>query len=327
MLALGIDSGGSKTIFALCDTDGNNIGMIETPTIAITQNDEGEMREGLNAGIDALAAASGARRADIGSICFGMPCYGESDTRDEIIRRVSKDVAQDIPYYLCNDSEVAWAGSFALEPGINIVAGTGTIAFGVDTDGTRARCGGWGYQFSDEGSGYWLGLRLLELFCKQSDGRIPERGPLYDIMRKKFSLKNDFEIIDIAEQQYTPYRDRVASLQLLLLEAAKQGDASAIAAYAEAGQEIALNVSGIIRKLDFAGEIRISYSGGIFKVGALVLDSFQKALEGHRCVLCEPLAPPWAGSLLLALQRIAMASPETIEAILRQKEKEARKLS
>ena len=42
-----------------------------------------------------------------------------------------------------------------------VIAGTGSIAVGVDADGRTARAGGWGHILGDEGSGYDLGHRGL----------------------------------------------------------------------------------------------------------------------------------------------------------------------
>lgn len=40
--------------------------------------------------------------------------------------------------------------------GIAVIAGTGSVAWGVAEDGREARSGGWGYLLGDEGSGYWV---------------------------------------------------------------------------------------------------------------------------------------------------------------------------
>ena len=47
--------------------------------------------------------------------------------------------------------------------------------------------------FSDEGSCYWLGKKALELFSKESDGRV-KKGKLLEIFRYNFNLKNDLTL-------------------------------------------------------------------------------------------------------------------------------------
>lgn len=310
---LGIDAGGSKTILAVCDETGRVRSTLRLPAVSLAAcgGEEGMRR----------TLADGVRRvlptAAPDGVCFGVPCYGESGPGDAAIDRVAAACFAGAAAEVCNDSRVAWAGSFALAPGINIVTGTGAIGYGVDPRGQAARCGGWSYHFSDEGSGYWLGLSLLELFCKQSDGRIPVRGPLYALVRERLALQKDFDINDLAERDYLPHRDRVAGLQRILLEAARQGDASAIARYREAGREIALIARGILAQLDFAGSAAVSYSGGIFNVGALVMDSFTASLADCGCRIVRPQAPPWIGALMLALRTLGRDTPGALANLIR----------
>ncbi|MCL2812649.1 MAG: hypothetical protein FWD25_12280 [Clostridia bacterium] len=319
MIALGIDAGGTKTIFSLCDGIGRVLCTVHRPSIALPRLGEDAQREALLEGVQAALKEAGLSVGSplgLSAVCFGAPCWGESQAGDEAMRRSMGRIFGDTPWLLCNDAQVAWAGSFALRPGINILAGTGAMAFGMDAKGRMARCGGWGEHFADEGSGYWLGKRMLSLFCKEADGRAP-KGALYALVRQRFALDSDFEIIDVALRDYLPYRDKVASLQLLLLEAARQGDESAIDCYREAGREIALNIEGILQNLDFSGGAQVSYSGGIFKVGAWVMDSFCEALKARGCTIVQPLAPPWIGALMTALQ---LVGADTNEAIQRLKE-------
>ena len=76
---------------------------------------------------------------------------GESRVNDErFLCRIDK--ITDRPMKIVNDSAAGWAGSLGLEEGINLVAGTGSIAYGQNKFGTEARAGGWDDGFSDEGS-------------------------------------------------------------------------------------------------------------------------------------------------------------------------------
>ena len=336
MITLGIDGGGTKTIFSLCDEEGQILCTLHRPTVALPQVSEEDQRqallEGLHACLQEAELAAGAKKKSsrnpppkkdeivrsVSAVCFGAPLWGESEARDEAMRRNMNEVFRDIPWLICNDAQVAWAGSFGLRPGINILAGTGAMAFGMDSHGNTARCGGWGEHFADEGSGYWLGMRMLSLFCKEADGRVA-KGALYPLVRERFHLRNDFDIAKAVLQDVLPDRTRVADLQLLLLEAARQGDENAIACYREAGCEIALNVEGILKKLDFSGGAEVSYSGGIFKAGALVMDSFRQTLEARGCILTRPLAPPWAGALMLALQLVKGDSTEVLDRLTQPK--------
>lgn len=302
MHVLGIDGGGTKTLLALCDSHGKISGTLTLPAFSLAEGEERVLSMLVDSVTRLLEAAGLAPDIScLSAVCYGVPAWGESKKNDAAMERVTKECFGDVKRFLCNDAQVAWAGSFAMKPGINMVAGTGSIAFGLDSRGKSARCGGWGSFCADEGSGYWLGKRMMQLFLKQSDGRILKRGPLYRLVREYFQTDDDFFIAETVETKYFPYRDKTASLQRVLLEAARAGDESAIGLYREAGLELAQNVHAIRKLLTFDGPVNVSYSGGIFKVGPLVMDSFAASLIEDGCVLAEPVAPPWAGALMIAL--------------------------
>ena len=56
------------------------------------------------------------------------------------------------------------------KPGVVIIAGTGSIAYGRDADGHAARAGGWGHVLGDEGSGYWIGRQRCGPSCARRTG-------------------------------------------------------------------------------------------------------------------------------------------------------------
>ena len=234
---------------------------------------------------------------------MGLPCFGESEDGDRDLQQAFKNAFPSIPIYLTNDVEVGWAGSLCLAPGINVVAGTGSIAFGKNESGITARCGGWSEFFSDEGSCYWIGCRVLQLFSKQADGRAP-KDELYSLVRKEFGIKNDFEIIDLVHNEYINNRDKVAALQLLARDAALAGSCCARNLYMEAAGELCKMVTAIRDQLKFKQQpFPVSYSGGLFKAGELILQHFNEYVikAGGNPVIpkCEPVY----GAVLLAFEQ------------------------
>jgi glucosamine kinase len=53
-----------------------------------------------------------------------------------------------------------------LDEGALLISGTGSVAYARSSDGTIHRVGGWGPETSDEGSGYWIGLRALRYYLR-----------------------------------------------------------------------------------------------------------------------------------------------------------------
>lgn len=296
---IGIDGGGSKTIFSIADENGKILGTVKAGSAFYKQIGEEGLMILLKNGVDAVCRFVKDDNMELAAVCFGMPGWGESPKSDYLLKEKLIQTFPSWNLHIVNDCEVGWAGSLLGEPGINLVAGTGSIAFGKNAEGQTARCGGWSEWFSDEGSGYWLGIKCIQLFSRQSDGR-DKRGPLYKIVRKELELSEDEEVIDLFEQKYLHQRDRIASLQKLLLHAANEGDEYAIAAYEQAARELFELVRGVKRQI-FQGEACIvSCSGGLFNVGDLIRKPLEKLLEEDDMKLREPKAEPYEGAVLLA---------------------------
>jgi len=310
---IGIDGGGTKTAVCVANADELTLSYAKTGGSSWREHGVTKVVQNIK---DCIHELIGDDFAQIAGIAMGLPCHGESIDGDRALEQAIHEVFTDIPIYFTNDVEVGWAGSIALEPGINIVAGTGSIAFGKDVHGKTARSGGWSEFFGDEGSCYWMGRKVMELFSKQSDGRCP-KDELYWTVRREFGLKDDFSFIDLA-YEYSSYRERVASLQFLAERAAKAGSASAIALYDEAVRELCLLVSAVRSTLDFAEKPWIaSYSGGLFKAGELILPQFTKAIEKDGGTLMPPQFEPVQGAVLLALQRFFPDGLSQIQSVMR----------
>ena len=296
---VGIDGGATKT--AVCAASIGNSNLRRAKTTGSSWREHGVLKvaQKLKETIENLL---GDDYRHIAGIAMGLPCYGESAEGDRALERAIRETFADFSLYITNDVEAGWAGSMALAPGINVVAGTGSIAFGKDIHGQTARCGGWGEFFGDEGSCYWVGRKILEAFSKQSDGRMP-KDELYAIIYREFDLKDDFSFIDLIHTEYIVSRKKVASLQFLAEKAAQAGAPSAKAIYNEAARELRLLVSAIRNRLDFSeNPLTVSYSGGLFRAGELILPQFSQEIGKENGKLASPRFEPVEGAVLLAFQ-------------------------
>ena len=302
---IGIDGGGTKT--AICAVNEEDF------STTYVQTSGSSWREHGTAGVAQLLRSTVYEligEGHIAAMAMGLPCYTESVEGDRELEDAIHQAFQGVPIYLANDVEVGWAGSLALQPGINIVAGTGSIAFGKDANGKTVRCGGWSEFFGDEGSCYWIGRRVLEMFSKQADNRIP-KDALYNIVCEEFKLANIFDIIDIIHSEYLPYRERIAGLQLLAKRAALAGSGSAMSLYREAVDELCMLVDSIRSQLDFgAASFTVSYTGGLYKAGEIVLSQFSREIARRGGVLAIPRLKAEEGAALLAFESFC---PELLE--------------
>ena len=101
-------------------------------------------------------------------------------------------------------------------------------------------------------------------------------------------------------QQTLHRRDRIASLQKILLQAAQEGDFYASVAYEQAAKELYDIIYGVKKKIFDGRKCMVSCSGGIFKVGDVIMNPFVKLLEANGMELTVPKAEPYVGAVLLA---------------------------
>lgn len=280
---LGVDGGGTKTAFVLVDRAGRELARHEGGSSYHVQIGLESLHALLHEGVQTVLGAAGASADDVIHAFFGLPAHGEDSQIQPMLDVIPEAVLGHRRYACGNDMICGWAGSLAGEDGINIVAGTGSIGYG-ERQGLSARGGGWGEVFSDEGSAYWIAVQGLNVFSRMADGRLP-RGPLHDLLAREFDLKSDLGICAHVYSAAGPQRDRIAALSRLVAQAAAQGDEAAKRVFTDAGYELAAIVDAIRRRLRYPpGEpVKLSYSGGVFQSGELILQPFRERLAA-----CSP---------------------------------------
>ncbi len=303
---LGVDGGGTKTEFVLVDAEGRVRATHQGGSCYYIQIGFDGLHELLAEGVRTVLAQVSGTPEDIDFAFFGLPAHGEDSTAEPMLDVVPEAVLGHRRYVCGNDMICGWAGSLAGADGINIVAGTGSIGYG-EHGGLSARGGGWGEVFSDEGSAYWIAISGLNAFSRMADGRLA-KGPLYEIFRQAFELKNDLDICGDVFGREAPSRDKIAAMSKLVSQSAEAGDRVALKIFDSAGYELAAIVDAIRRQLDYAQDepVALSWSGGVFKCGALILDPFQRHLAAFSPMydLRKPLYAPSIGSALYAARRL-----------------------
>ena len=295
---LGIDGGGTKTAFVLIDGAGQLLARHESTTSYYLEIGFDALRALLHDGVQATLRQAGAKASDVTFTFAGLPAHGEDSTK---VASFDALFAGLLPRHrIGNDMVCSWAGSLAGADGISLVAGTGSIAYG-EWLGRGARCGGWGEVFGDEGSAHWLAREALALFSRMADGRA-EPGPLLDLVREHFALAHDLDLC--ARINDGAARSELAQLARLVTSAANDGDAQARRLLARAGEELAALAAGVARNLGLADiqAVPVSYSGGVFAAGPLVLDPLRDELARRLpgAVLTTPRFGPELGAALYA---------------------------
>lgn len=304
-VVVGIDGGGTKTRFAAYDLVGKRL-MASCVLGGTDYKQDGYdlVIERIKKGISILLGDY--KAPELAAVSFGMPGYSEDPAGDREMKARLNRCFGTIPVFLFNDVYVAFEGAFYGIAGILVVAGTGSLAYGRNEKGTIDRCGGWSAFFGDEGSGHWIGKKLLETFSKQSDGRL-KKSPLYQLTRDFFGLlpmESDFEILS-RDECNSGNRAATASLNYIVKEAADMGDVQAIDILNQAAMEISSLICALMEKLHFQGKTVVAVSGGLFNMEQYITKPVEEILKReYDLVLTKPYLGPCCGAMILAAEKI-----------------------
>jgi N-acetylglucosamine kinase-like BadF-type ATPase len=305
---LGVDGGGTKTAFALVDGQGRVLARHEESGAYYLEVGMDGAAAMLARGCGALFTAAGVTAGNIDFAFFGLPAYGEDRVVQPQLDTLPRAVLGHGRYLCGNDMVCSWAGSLACADGISVIAGTGSMAYG-EFAGRRARAGGWGELFSDEGSAHWIARAGLGLFSRMSDGRA-ERGPLHALVRERLALQEDLDLCQVVYGDLKGERSKVAALSRLVAEAAARGDHQAEAIIEAAAAELAGLVDAVRVALGIADGVGVdvSHTGGLFGADGPLREPFARALAARPAPyrLTPPRLAPVLGAALYAARSAGM---------------------
>lgn len=200
------------------------------------------------------------------------------------------------------------AGASGGGPGVVVIAGGGSIGYGVDLDGREAIAGGLGYLMGDEGSGWYIGLLAIQEAARAAD----LRGPASDLLPMVLAHYGIGTIREIIRILYRGdfRRDEVSTLTPKVVALAEAGDAVAHTIVLTAGTRLGEIALGTIRQLHSPGDPAVVFpTGGVFTAGPLITDTFAKTIAtGWPTATVEsPRFPPVIGAYLKALEKAGIA--------------------
>jgi len=197
------------------------------------------------------------------AICVGMAGVDRpGDT--EVVRGILERIGRGARILIVNDALVALEAGAPEAPGVVLIAGTGSIAYGRDAQGRAARAGGWGYVLGDEGSGYWIGRQALRAVVRETDGRgVPTA--LTPRALAHFGVGKPQELIrEIYAGGVRP--SAVASFASEVQAAFDDGDRSAIVILEAAVREHLLSAESVVTQLTLANQaFTFVLAGGMFR--------------------------------------------------------------
>jgi glucosamine kinase len=264
-IVVGVDGGGSKTRVRVADATGAELITVEGPPSAIDPRHIEHSAEVIASVVADALSAAGMTDVKPSVACIGVAGAGREGERDALWQGLNaRQIADDI--IVNSDATIALDDAFGDGPGILLIAGTGSIAFGRGPTGVVARAGGWGPVIGDEGSGAWLGRRALGVVTAAFDGREPETALTGAILTA--ALVDDVHGL-IAWAARATAAD-LAALAPAVMHAAEAGDTRADTLLAFAVEELLIDVRALARRLfvDERAAYDVAFSGGLLYRGS-----------------------------------------------------------
>ncbi|UFJ39377.1 N-acetylglucosamine kinase [Brevibacillus humidisoli] len=282
---LAVDGGGTKCLAAMVATDRRILGTgragscnyqgIGTTaaarelTNAIRTAMATTAAEGTPSTEEADASPSTEGRVwEVECAVFGMAGLDTEYDRQVIVEMVKEVLAQlkiHVHHLIVeNDGFAALLGATDGDAGILVIAGTGSIAYGINGQGITARAGGWGHRVGDEGSGYWIGKQMITAVLKAADGR-GEPTRLTDRLLRYLGLS---QVEELYNWTYGPSYsvEKVGELSPLVSQTAAEGDVVAARILTLAAEELAQAARAVIQQLSMHEQpFKMILQGGVLQ--------------------------------------------------------------
>jgi N-acetylglucosamine kinase-like BadF-type ATPase len=282
MHVLGIDAGGTKTVCLLADERGAIISeargaganLHAAGELAVEKVLHEVMEEAIERAADDPAIGDQSIRP--AAVCLGIAGVDREDEA-QIVRAIMRRIGYKSRVLVVNDALIALVSGARDDPGIVIIAGTGSIAYGRNARGEAARAGGWGHMIGDEGSGYWIGREALAAVMRAADGRGPETALTAEIL-VHFNVADVSRLPRIVYDREMP-RMSVAALGPILQTVASDGDAVATRILERAADELVLGARSVTMRLEMRGDaFSFHLAGGVFRVVPWLADELPRRL-------------------------------------------------
>jgi N-acetylglucosamine kinase len=279
-VVLGLDGGGSKTFAIAVDRAGTVVSVARGE--GINPMDQPNWRSEFRR----VLKQFGREWDDVKFGAFGIPGYGEIETLssqqlDEIQAAVS------FPCLVENDVRVAYDGAFLSDPGVLLLAGTGSMAWASDSR-KHYRIGGWGDGFGDEGSAYWIGREALGIASRHLDHRIDATDFCAGLLAK-LDIDPGSACNALMDRVYgrNHPRSSIAAVARKVDELADAGDRVAHQLLDQAADMLALHVTTATR---LAGEdLPWAFVGGVSASQAMVHKLSHRLKQAPRACRLPPV--------------------------------------
>jgi N-acetylglucosamine kinase-like BadF-type ATPase len=204
---------------------------------------------------------------------------------------------------ITGDQETALYGAQNAMQGIILIAGTGSICFGVNEQGEQHRTGGCGHLIDDEGSGYSIGRDLLSVLVQAEDGR-KTHTIIPAMVYEQLGFRTVKEIIGFVYDKNTTKKD-IAQLAPIMTAACEKGDAHALALAEKCAANLYELVVPVMERLKLH-DSPIAIAGSVLQKSRFVKEALERKLiqSYPQAKLMLPIHDAAYGAVLLGRSKM-----------------------
>jgi glucosamine kinase len=231
----------------------------------------------------------------------------------QIVRQILREILSS-PISVVGDMEIALEAACGSGPGVIVIAGTGSIAYGRGHDGRIARAGGWGFAIGDEGSAHWIGRSAVNAILRAADLHDPDSDTRSNFVESPYiaSIFKSWGVTSLGDLSRAANSIPPPDFAPLFPAIAKSNDALATRVLADAGRELAQIAAVIIRRL-FAAPgtkvVPVAMIGGVFRYAPAVREVFYNELRSldSQVEVAGDVVEPVEGALRMARRASAQS--------------------
>ncbi|MPY88167.1 MAG: ATPase [Luteitalea sp.] len=273
MHVLGIDAGGTKTVCLLADEQGTVLARAQGSGANLPSLGELEVEKTLH---HLMEEAIGQTTIVPQAICIGIAGVDREEDA-AIIRAIMRRIGYRARLVVTNDALIALTAGVGDAPGVVVMAGTGSIAYGRNARNEAARAGGWGYVLGDEGSGYWMGRHALRAVVRAADGRGGSTALTRHVLAH-FGVDQPQDLVrEVYHRALRP--SAIAALAAAVQRAHDEGDVMATAILEQGAGELMACAASVVAQLGMAHDaFPFVLAGGVVHAVPVLVSSLTERL-------------------------------------------------
>lgn len=290
---IGIDSGGSKCRIVIAAPDIKVILKKTYPGIHYSVTGAEKYSSSVSSYIRDSLKSKKLKLTNCKGICIGTAGAREKSDR----RKLKKSFCGNLNFkniLITTDAMTALYGAFEGGDGIIIISGTGSVLYGLSENKIK-RVGGWGRIIGDEGSGYWIGKRALNLITKEFDGSVSQ-----SLLSKQIRIKFGITAGNVNERIFHG-KFNIQDIAPAVIECAEKNCSVSQKIISEAVRDLVSHVKTFLKTTNRKNPVSIVFTGSIIENRNLLSVNLKRELEKIKNVsVSEKKHSPEFGALLLA---------------------------